>query len=410
MITYFTLILFAASLIVLLAAMFAWRRRHVPSGLALTLMLASIAVWCFFSAMETTSTTEYDRYLWSAMSYLGLCNVAPFLLVFAIQYSDTARPLSPWLLAASWSVPAATIVLAFTNGYHHLIWTGITPGPVAGTNTVVYHHGIWYLIEMLWFLVLSLVASFLLMRVAIRAARLYLAQTLTLLAGILLPWMGLVLFVLPNGPVPGLDTTSLGFAASAVLVISAFNRLRFLDLIPRARAALVEQMPDGFIVLDLRGRIIDINTTAQRLFAIDPPAIGRTLSDLVPDLRRLRGTEGSHGPVALSPRPDSEVAVEVTLTGFSSAGRTGTLLLVRDVTRQRREEKEREKLIADLSDALTRLKKLKGLLPICPSCKKIRDDQGYWHQVENYMQDHSEVEFSHGLCPDCMERLYPETS
>ncbi|HTP57640.1 MAG TPA: histidine kinase N-terminal 7TM domain-containing protein, partial [Spirochaetia bacterium] len=171
MITYFTLILFAASLIVLLAAMFAWRRRHVPSGLALTLMLASIAVWCFFSAMETTSTTEYDRYLWSAMSYLGLCNVAPFLLVFAIQYSDTARPLSPWLLAASWSVPAATIVLAFTNGYHHLIWTGITPGPVAGTNTVVYHHGIWYLIEMLWFLVLSLVASFLLMRVAIRAAR-----------------------------------------------------------------------------------------------------------------------------------------------------------------------------------------------------------------------------------------------
>jgi len=53
-------------------------------------------------------------------------------------------------------------------------------------------------------------------------------------------------------------------------------------------------------------------------------------------------------------------------------------------------------------------KTLKGFLPICASCKKIRDDKGYWNQIESYIRDHSEAEFSHGICPECIEKLYPE--
>jgi PAS domain-containing protein len=410
MITYFTLILFAASLTALYAASFAWRRREVPGGLALAFMLLSISVWCFFSGMETTSTTEFQRYLWSAVSYLGVCNVAPFLLVFAIQYSEAGLPLTPWMLAIFWSVPLTTIVLAFTNGAHHLIWTGITPGPVAGTNTVIYHHGPWYLIEMLWFLALSILASFHLLRVALRAARIYAAQAVILVACIIFPWIGLILFVLPNGPVPGLDTTSLGFALSAALIVTAFQRLRFLDLVPKARATLIERMQDGFLVLDILDRIIDINATAARFLRIDGPAIGKNLADAAPAFGGLRGLRSASEILALSPLSDTDTTLEVSVTPLSgrSGRRTGRVLLVRDITERRRAEKERERLIADLSDALANVKKLSGLLPICASCKKIRDDKGYWHQVENYMQDHSEVAFSHGLCPECVARLYPE--
>ncbi len=71
-------------------------------------------------------------------------------------------------------------------------------------------------------------------------------------------------------------------------------------------------------------------------------------------------------------------------------------------------EEEREKLIKELQQAMSEIKMLSGLLPICSSCKKIRDDQGYWNQIESYIQDHSEAEFSHGLCPECAKRLYPE--
>jgi CheY-like chemotaxis protein len=65
-------------------------------------------------------------------------------------------------------------------------------------------------------------------------------------------------------------------------------------------------------------------------------------------------------------------------------------------------------LIEKLKEALKQVKQLSGLLPICSHCKKIRDDQGYWQQVEEYIRRHSEVRFSHGICPECVERYYPE--
>lgn len=61
---------------------------------------------------------------------------------------------------------------------------------------------------------------------------------------------------------------------------------------------------------------------------------------------------------------------------------------------------------ADLRSALAQVKKLSGLLPICAVCKKIRDDKGYWQQIESYISEHSEALFSHGVCPDCAKKLY----
>jgi hypothetical protein len=69
---------------------------------------------------------------------------------------------------------------------------------------------------------------------------------------------------------------------------------------------------------------------------------------------------------------------------------------------------EQEQLIGDLQDALENIRTLKGMLPICASCKKIRDDKGYWNQLESYIRDHTDVEFSHGICPECARTLYPE--
>lgn len=73
-------------------------------------------------------------------------------------------------------------------------------------------------------------------------------------------------------------------------------------------------------------------------------------------------------------------------------------------------EAERERLIAELQEALANVKTLTGLIPICSSCKKVRDDQGYWTQLDTYLAHHSDAEFSHGLCLDCMRKLYPDYS
>jgi len=75
--------------------------------------------------------------------------------------------------------------------------------------------------------------------------------------------------------------------------------------------------------------------------------------------------------------------------------------------RRRSADADRENSIQELREALDRVKKLSGLLPICASCKKIRDDNGYWNQIESYIKTHSDAEFSHGICPECAAKLYP---
>lgn len=79
-----------------------------------------------------------------------------------------------------------------------------------------------------------------------------------------------------------------------------------------------------------------------------------------------------------------------------------------EVAQRIRVQAEREKLITELQEAMASIKTLKGLIPICASCKKVRNDQGYWQQVEVYVRDHTEADFSHGLCPECAKKFYPE--
>ena len=85
------------------------------------------------------------------------------------------------------------------------------------------------------------------------------------------------------------------------------------------------------------------------------------------------------------------------------AGLIGAIL---DISERKKAASLKEKLITELQNALDEVNVLSGFLPICASCKKIRDDKGYWSQIESYIQKHSEAKFSHGMCPECTEKLY----
>ena len=87
---------------------------------------------------------------------------------------------------------------------------------------------------------------------------------------------------------------------------------------------------------------------------------------------------------------------------------TGMVGIAADITDRKMAEAEREKLIAELQTALADVRTLSGLVPICANCKKIRDDGGYWRQLEAYIQERTPAHFSHGICPDCMAKLYPD--
>jgi integral membrane sensor domain MASE1 len=116
------------------------------------------------------------------------------------------------------------------------------------------------------------------------------------------------------------------------------------------------------------------------------------------------GTLRGFGPFALS-APNESLLLLQAFTGVTSVS---ALTFASVVSKKRRIEQSRERLFGELQDALTHIKTLRGLIPICASCKKVRDDQGYWDHVESYIQQHSLAHFTHGLCPDCVTRLYAD--
>lgn len=100
--------------------------------------------------------------------------------------------------------------------------------------------------------------------------------------------------------------------------------------------------------------------------------------------------------------------VEELVTSITLGGEPATMAAIIDITDRKRAEAERERLITDLKHALAEVKTLRGILPICGHCKKVRDDQGYWKQVELYLHEQTGTEVSHSLCPDCVAELYPD--
>ena len=110
---------------------------------------------------------------------------------------------------------------------------------------------------------------------------------------------------------------------------------------------------------------------------------------------RKKGLTIENRPVLAILKQVAEIKVELTQAQ-------------QEIKRRMAAEKERDKVILELQTALSEVKTLRGLVPICSTCKKIRDDQGYWNQIESYLKAHSEAEFTHGICPDCAQRLYPD--
>ena len=133
--------------------------------------------------------------------------------------------------------------------------------------------------------------------------------------------------------------------------------------------------------------------------------------DLIRDAIEL----GCHTPMILmTGQGGQEVDVAAMNAGamdYLVKGKCDPIQLERSIRyaiERRRIEREKEQLITELQKALAQVKQLNGLLPICCACKKIRDDGGYWNQLESYISDHSSADFTHGICPDCISTLYPQ--
>ena len=185
--------------------------------------------------------------------------------------------------------------------------------------------------------------------------------------------------------------------------------------------ALLENIPDHIYFKDTESRFLRISRTHAEIFGLSDPAqaIGKTDLDFFTEehARPARQDEQeimrTGQPLSKEERetwPDrSDTWVLTTKMPLrDKAGEIiGTFGISRDITERKRAEQERESLIEELKTALENVRTLDGLVPICAHCKKIRDDKGYWNQLEKYIVEHTDANLTHGICPDCAKLYFP---
>lgn len=191
---------------------------------------------------------------------------------------------------------------------------------------------------------------------------------------------------------------------------------------PLARlASIVENSDDAIIGKTLNGIITSWNFGAERMYGYSAEEIlGQSINAIVPDDKReelkgilndiRRGARIEHLQTKRLRKDGTLIDVSLTISPMKDAfGRVvGASAIARDITERILAEVERDRLIRELRDALAEVKTLHGILPICMYCKKIRDDEGAWTQLELYIREHTNADFSHGMCEPCTKEMYPE--
>ena len=393
----------------IIAAVLGLRRRDKVGSWSFVGMMLSSAVWTGSAAVESAVLGQRLKVLWSQAEYCGLVFISVFLLLFALSYTRQNHLLRRSLRMLLCLIPVVSLALVWTNGWHHLLWTGFSPGPEK-ENVLVYHRG------PLFWLIIAYTYCFAAFSYGVFAqayrssgATIRRQYTVFLLSG-LFPLTSGLIYIFGQDWVHGMDVAPMGFSIAGLMIAWSFFRFQLLDLVPIGREVLVERMPDGMIVFDQEGRLVDMNPSARRLLGIEQdPADSKALLDCYPALKELFSAKEEQ-PCALAIL-NGAIEVNINMTPlYEKHGRLrGRLFVLHDITEQVKTARERERIIAELSQALVQIKTLQGLLPICCSCKKIRNDDGYWQQLESYIQEHAGVTFSHGLCPECERKLYNET-
>ncbi len=185
--------------------------------------------------------------------------------------------------------------------------------------------------------------------------------------------------------------------------------------------AVVSQAVEGITLFEAEtGCLLEANDAFQRMMGYTAQEIPTlTIYDVLehgragakPDLALvLKNRQAALGERCFVRKDGSLIDVDVNASLITREARPAVCLVAHDITERKQAERQRESLVAELQEALSQVKTLSGLLPICASCKRIRDDQGAWQPIETYIRERSDAEFTHGLCPDCIRKLYPEIS
>lgn len=351
--TAISAILFATTGINLVATIISWQRRKSRSGLYLALGLSAVTGWTLAASFDYAAVPIPLKVFFAKWEYTAYNLAFLFLICFALIFAG----FDGWLKKISIRVflgivVISNILLAWTNDWHGWLWSGFTRSDF-GNNTVIFEHGPGYL----WaagtgyLMIATIIVPFwLAMR---HGSEISLRQARILFIATLIPILANLIYIFEPVEFKGVDWTLVTFSVTSLLFVWALYGLRLVDLVPIARDRVVAGMSDGMIVLDKKDRIIDINQVAANiLVTFSNNLIGNNILDLIPAARPLK-----EQPVAEDIRTEFVLGdtdrrfFDVLISPlFEERDKLlGRLIVFRDITKRKKLEAEREKMIDELN-------------------------------------------------------------
>ena len=357
---FYSLLLFIAGCISLVAMQVAWKRRHlVPYASPLAIFSLGSAWWSLTYALHWTNIPRFSEFFWVDLTYLGVVTIPTAFYVFSLYYSDKAHWLSKRIIILLAIVPVLTLIFLWTDSQFGIFFAGKR----GSADAVITQGGLWFWFHIVYSYSLILYGMFIMFRAFYRSPQAYRKQIGILIVGVLIPLATSLFTVFWKNLSLNLDLTPFSFTLTGLLISISVFRFGFLDLRPIAYEILFANLSDAVIVLDDKNRIIDLNPLAENLIGnmLKSP-MGRSLEELqelIPEMRTIF-VEPKEGQAEFSipghPSKYFESALSLVLN--RSKVLRGRILTIRDITERKKASLELERVNKELKQTEAALQKL----------------------------------------------------
>ncbi len=337
-----------------------WRQSHVPGRRAFAATLVALATWAGGYAAETLATSLEDKVVWLRLENLGIASLVPLFFLFALRYTGGSAGAARRAAGVVFVVPLLTLLILFSGRFEGLHYEGVRRLSDSGGPLVV-SGGPWYYVQAAHSYLLMLAGTALILRAVRRRPDRYRAPAAVLLLGIAVPWAANVYYLAGRiwpGLAPPFDFTPLAFGLLGLVYGVGVFRLRLFDLVPVARHAVLEGLPDVVIVLDAENRVVDVNRAgASRLGGRRGDLVGRRADRALSSWPALLSfvAEWTDKPRRLewSGPPRGWLEVSVSPLHDRLGRRAGRVVVARDVTAGHRADEQVRLLSAAIGSAAT---------------------------------------------------------
>ena len=251
------------SIVISLALVMLFIKRHNETARSMSVLFVMAALWSLSDLLSAVYEDTLPKLFWDKFAYIGVVLIPVLWFTFSIRYTNPGKYINNKKIILLYIFPLITIIIVFTNDFHHLFQTKMKYLKVGTFNITNPDFGIWFFLHTFYSYTLFIVGTVLLIRKLIRQPAIYRKQSIIMGMGALAPFLGNIIYTLNILPII-MDLSVFSFSITGIMFFWAMYKYKLFDLVPAAREKVIESMDEIFVVLDSKDRIIDINLIGKK--------------------------------------------------------------------------------------------------------------------------------------------------